>query len=89
MFTIVDNKAKCFHPPYFAQTRAEADRIFTTIVNTEQNQISQFPEDFDLYYIGEYDDGTGKMYPLTTPEHCIKAMQVRRDKSPDKITVKE
>jgi hypothetical protein len=82
MYSIQDQKAQLFHPPYFTQTYGEAERIFTTIVNDPNNQISQYPEDFNLYHLGTYNDETGKMSSLDTPEHCLKAVQVKKSAQP-------
>ncbi len=80
MYSIYDAKAQIFHPPYFNLTHGEAERTFGQIVNDEKTQISQFPEDFDLYHIGEYNDSTGKMSPNETPKHMLKAIALKRQK---------
>lgn len=73
-FSIRDSKSEIFHLPYFCATPGEAERNFRQVVNDPQGQINKFPEDYDLYYIGQYDDNTGKFAPLDTPEHIIKAI---------------
>ena len=76
IYSIKDAKAEYFTQPFFKKTHGEAERDFTTLCRDEKSQINQFPEDYDLWYLGDYDDNSGKMSPLDTPQHIIKAVQV-------------
>jgi len=76
MFSIRDTKGEMFNPPYFAKTHGEAERNFRTLTNDEKSSVNKYPEDFDLYYIGDFDDITGKIVPQDTPQHLIKAIQL-------------
>lgn len=76
MFSIRDAKAEIFHPPFFKKTHGEAERDFTTLVRDEKTPAHQYPEDYDLYFIGTYYDDSGKMSPLPSPQHVVKAVQV-------------
>lgn len=73
VFSIRDAKAEYFTPPFFKKTHGEAERDFKTVAKDPQSTISKFPEDFDLYYIGDYDDQTGLIKSLDTPKHVMKA----------------
>lgn len=64
-YSIYDLKAKIFTPPFFMRSRGEAIRAFTTTANDTTNNVGKFPEDFQLYQVGEYDDTTGKLTPTT------------------------
>lgn len=77
IYSIRDAKAEYFTQPFFKKTHGEAERDFTQLVNDDKSSIAQFPEDFDLYYLGDYDTETGKMTPIDTPQHIIKAVQIR------------
>lgn len=74
LFSVRDSKSEIFHSPWFFKTHGEAEREFRTVVNTEKSKLAQFPEDYDLYYVGEYDDNTGKFNPVDSPQHVIKAV---------------
>jgi len=78
VFTIRDSKAEVFNPPFCKHTHGEAERDFTSVANDEKSMVSKYPEDYDLYHIGTYDDQTGKIESLPTPEHMLKAVQVKR-----------
>lgn len=75
IYSIRDAKGQIFHTPFYQRTHGEAERNFRTVANDQKSNIAQFPEDYDLYYIGEYDDQTGKIESLPTPQHIIKAVQ--------------
>lgn len=77
MFCIRDAKADIFHRPFFSSTHGEAERQFVQVVNDDKSTIFKFPEDFDLYYLGEYDDNSGKIKSLDTPQHVQKAALVK------------
>lgn len=79
MYSIRDSKAEIFNAPFYKKTHGEAERDFTTLVNDEKSTVAQYPDDFDLYYVGTYDDGNGKIEPLSTPQHIVKAIQLRKE----------
>ena len=74
IFSIRDQKGEIFHPPFYKTTHGEAERDFQTTVNDEKSMLNKYPEDFDLYYLGEYDDQTGTFDSLDTPQHLLKAV---------------
>lgn len=80
MFSIRDARGQVFHPPFYALTPGMAEREFTRLVNDQNSQLSQFPDDYDLYECGDYDDQTGVGTWLPTPQHVVKAVQVLKQK---------
>lgn len=74
MYSIRDAKAEIFITPFFKKTHGEAERDFQTAVNDSKTTLHKYPEDFDLYYLGEYDDQKGLTQPLDTPQHVAKAI---------------
>jgi len=75
-YSIRDSKAEIFNPPFYKKTHGEAERDFATLCRDPKSLANQYPEDFDLYYCGDYDDITGKLRPLDTPQHIAKAISV-------------
>lgn len=72
-FSIRDQKAEIFHPPFYHKTHGEAERSFRTAVMDEKTQLNKYPEDFVLYSVGEYDDNTGVFKSKDTPEPVLRA----------------
>lgn len=80
MYSIRDQKAECFNTPFFKTTHGEAERDFRVAVNDENTSLNQFPDDFDLYFVGTYDTNTGRLTSLDTPQHVIKAVRCLKPK---------
>lgn len=76
IFSIRDSKGEMYMQPFFQKTAGEAERSFRSLANDEKTMVCKHPEDFDLYYLGEYDDLTGKITGLSTPSHIAKAVNV-------------
>lgn len=78
IYSIRDQKAEIFNAPFYQKTHGEAERNFQELVNDEKSTVNKYPDDFDLYYLGEYDDNTGKFKTLDTPQHMMKAVQLKK-----------
>lgn len=89
MFSIRDAKGEVFNTPFFQKTFGEAERSFTQLINDGKSLPGQYPDDFDLYYLGDYDDQTGKFAPLDTPQHLVKAVQVLQKKQAPPLQVQQ
>ena len=77
VYSIYDQKTGVYDRPFLQHTHGEAERNFKQLVNDEKSQVNKFPEDYDLYYLGEYDNNTGKYQTLDSPQHLIKAVQLK------------
>lgn len=58
VYSIRDAKGENFNPPFLKKTHGEAERDFTSLARDEKSNVAQYPEDYDLYYLGEYNDST-------------------------------
>jgi hypothetical protein len=74
IYTIRDSKAEVYTTPFYKKTHGEAERDFRSMSNDDKTTINKYPEDFDLYYLGEYNDNTGFIESLETPQHIVKAV---------------
>lgn len=54
-----DKKAMFFDSPFCVENDIQAARAFDQAVNDPRSTLSKYPADFALYYLGEYDSGTG------------------------------
>ncbi len=64
IFTVYDQKAKAFLPPFFLPETGMATRVFTDCVNDASHQFFKHPEDYNLYEIGTFDDNFAKIEAL-------------------------
>ncbi|QXP44237.1 MAG: nonstructural protein [Arizlama microvirus] len=78
VFSIRDQKAEVYNTPFFQKSIGEAERNFETLVNDGKSTVNQYPQDFDLFYLGDYDDNLGVMRSLEAPQHVIQAIALKR-----------
>lgn len=76
IFTIRDSKGEIFHPPFYCKTHGEAERTFRELAKDPNSLISKYPEDYDMYALGTYDNNTGKIAAIDTPQHVVKAVNL-------------
>lgn len=77
VYSIRDAKAEVYNTPFYQKSHGEAERNFQTLVKDEKSTVAQYPDDFDLYFIGEYDDNKGTFSTLDTPQHIAKAVSFK------------
>lgn len=77
MYSVRDAKTETYNPPWYKLTHGQAERDFKTMTNDSKSPIYQYPEDFDLYYVGEYNESNGKLSSLDTPQHVAKAISMK------------
>lgn len=63
IFSIYDEKAKAYLPPFTLPASAMAVRTFTDCINSRDHAFSRHPGDYTLYELGVYDDNTAEITP--------------------------
>lgn len=63
IFSIKDTNANTYQPPFFQRTPEAAIRLFKLEVNRadQHNLVYQYPEDFELHYLGTFNEETGEI----------------------------
>lgn len=69
IFTVYDDKAKAYLPPFFMPEQTAAKRVFGDCVNSKDHQFARHPADYTLFCLGYYDDSTGKLSELDAAEN--------------------
>lgn len=80
VFSVYDRKAQAFMTPFYMQNKAMAERAFRNTVNDAEHNFYANPEDFDLYYLGEYEEMTGEFIQEETNELITTAVAVKDEK---------
>jgi len=80
IYSVRDIKVGSFEKPMFVKHEQEIIRSLTTVVNQKNSQviISQYPEDFELHYLGEYDDSTGKFNLMANSQFILTTDSLRK-----------
>lgn len=70
IYMMYDNKAEStYGPPLVVRNQVEAVRVANDVWADPKTLPGQHPEDFDLYHLGELDDGKPR---LTGMEHTTE-----------------
>lgn len=71
VFSVYDRAAMTFGRPYFAPNQAVAVRSFESELKRDHpdNLLFLYPEQFDLYQIGSFEDVKGMLDSLSVPVH--------------------
>ena len=78
IFTIRDSKAGSYGIPFYSPTPGTAERQLRELTNDPQSMVHKYPEDYDLYKIGSYNQLTGNLEKLDTPQHICKAISLKK-----------
>lgn len=62
LFTVFDRESKTYDRPFAAPTERDAKAGFANAVNNKETNFGQFPQDFDLHYLCDFDPRTGEMH---------------------------
>lgn len=73
IYAVLDTKISAFMQPFFALTNGQAMRMFGDTVEDTNSNFHKHPEDYALYYLGEFDDASGKLTDAPTAEYLARA----------------
>ena len=77
VYSIHDKAANAFTQPFFMHNDGLAIRAFQDNVNAaEENNISKHPEQFSLWKLAEFDDNSGVITPLSSPDHISGGIEL-------------
>ena len=75
IFTVYDEKAHAYLPPFFMPRIEQAIRVFTDCTNSEDHQFGKHPHDYTLFHSGEFDDNSCK-FLITTPKSLHNGVEL-------------
>lgn len=67
IYSVRDLKAAAFAPPFFLNRDEVAVRTFSDAIADRTHPMSAHPEDYQLFYLGEFDDEHGAVVPAQQP----------------------
>lgn len=68
IYAIRDAKVGAYMTPFFSHNNDTALRSFRHAGRSPESVMNSAPDDFALYCLGEFDDSSGKIIPLDTPD---------------------
>lgn len=85
IYAIYDSKVGHYKQPSMFRNAAEAIRGLEQIVNRDDNEISNYPADFTLFEIGEWDELTCKYNLYAAMINLGTALEFKKDQPSGKI----
>lgn len=76
VYSVFDKKAATYSRPFFSVNHAVAIRDFGDAVNDPKNPNVKHVDDFDLYFVGTFDDLTGALIGENAMCLCTGASMV-------------
>ena len=70
VFSVFDQAAFAYLPPFTLHSDAVAARVFGDCVNSQDHQFAKHPGDYALYRIGTFDDSNCKL-EAELPIHLV------------------
>jgi hypothetical protein len=77
IFCIKDEKSGAHYDPFTMSNSIDAQRAFMQGIKSEKSIISQYPEDFNLYFVGEFDEMSGLITPREAPVLILTGKDVK------------
>lgn len=79
IFSIKDSEANLWHTPFFNRSGTQAKRMVGMTVNDKNSILSQYPEQFEVYLLGHFNDHTGKITLLKEPNRLCGCETLVKD----------
>lgn len=79
IFCMYDTKAQTFIQPFVETSTIAALRGFEVAVNEGKSTFSRFPDDFCLMELADFDQNSGKITPLISPNNLGSARTVLKN----------
>ena len=81
IFTVYDEKAKAYLPPFFMGQIAQGQRVFADCINSPKHQFGNHPADYTLFHCGEFDDNICH-FEIHAPETLGNGVEFRDQTRP-------
>lgn len=86
VFSVHDEKAAAFLPPFILPNEAMAKRVFADCINSDTHQFGANPADYTLFRLGQFDDNSAEFLLERTKHSLGNGVEFRaldRPKSPE------
>lgn len=72
IYAIYDQATEAYGQPFFVKSQGQAVRSFKEECENKESQFNKHPADYELWYIGEYDEETA-VITKNIPERVARA----------------
>jgi len=78
MYSILDTRAGIWTFPFAQPADSVAVRVFEGVVMDRNTIIGQSPQDFDLYYMGTFEDEDTPTFTIIEPQFIIAGTKLKQ-----------
>ena len=64
LYSIYDRKTRVYSAPMVMVNDAQAKRAVLSEMRHAESMLGQYPEDYDLYMVGTFDDATAELLAM-------------------------
>jgi uncharacterized protein YdiU (UPF0061 family) len=76
IYALLDKKAEYYMTPMFTRSENEAKRLLvSSMINVEE--LRTYADDYELCKIGEFDEKTGTLTPLSNPKFTMAGHEAK------------
>ena len=75
IFSVYDEKAEAYLPPFYLPREAMAIRTFSDTINNPESGLFRHPHDYTLFHFGEFDNNTGEFRMFSSPKPLGNGVQ--------------
>lgn len=79
MYAIYDSAAGAYLQPFFFHQDGLALRAISDCVADPSHNFAKHPDDYTLFYIGEFDDQTGDIVPAVPAESLGNLIEFKQE----------
>lgn len=79
IYSIYDKKMEVFNRPMIEQNLVPILRSLGNIMRDPKSAFANYPEDFAIYKIGEFNHRMGKIIPRLNPELVIEMASLKQE----------
>lgn len=76
-YSLYDSKAQAYGRPFTVNSKGEAIRSFITVLEDSNTPVGRHPADFNLFYLGEFDQLSGMLLPIPSPENLGNGLEFK------------
>lgn len=80
VYSVYDKKAEMFFSPMTFHNDAHACREMRRVYGDPKSSLNQYPEDYDLFLVGSWDDGSAALEGLVPPRMVAKGTALVPDR---------
>lgn len=77
LYSVFDRQTLAYAQPFTQPTHGAAERVLRNEVNNDQSMLNKYSSDYELWYIGAFDERTGQLQTETEKHMLCNLSQLK------------